>query len=63
MEAFGTQGVPDADRVSCMTNVYVDDVDARSARARAQNAVIWEEVAEHFGGNRQYAASDLKGHR
>ena len=28
MEEFGTRGTPDADRISSMTYVYVDDVDA-----------------------------------
>ncbi len=63
MEAFGTRAVPDADRVSVMIYVYVDDVDAHHAHAKAEGALIRDEPHDHFGGNKQYTASDPGGHR
>lgn len=63
MEVFGTRAVPDPERVSAMIYVYVDDLDAHYARAKAAGARIWAEPNEHFGGNRQYTASDPGGHR
>ena len=46
-----------------MIYVFVDDVDAHHARARAEGAVIRDEPQIHFGGNEQYTASDPGGHR
>jgi uncharacterized glyoxalase superfamily protein PhnB len=63
MEPFGTRGPADADSVSSMLYVYVDDVDAHYARAKAKGAQIRAEPHEHFGGNRQYTASDPGGQR
>ncbi len=63
MEAFGTRAVPDPERVSAMIYVFVHDVDAHYLRAKGAGAVIREELHEHFGGNRQYTASDPGGHR
>ncbi len=63
MDAFGTRGTPDPDFVSVMTYVYVEDVDAHYARAKAAGAQIRAEPHEHFGGHRQYTASDPGGHR
>jgi uncharacterized glyoxalase superfamily protein PhnB len=63
MAAFGTRATPDPDAVSSMTYVYVDDVDAHCERARAAGAVIRAEPHVHFGGNRQYTASDPGGQR
>jgi uncharacterized glyoxalase superfamily protein PhnB len=63
MEPFGTQGTPDPDSVTAMTYVYVDDVDRHYARALKAGAVIRAEPHEHFGGNRQYTASDPGGQR
>ncbi len=63
MEPFGTRAVPDPDFVSAMIYVFVDDVDAHYARARAAGAQIREEPHSHFGGNRQYTASDPGGQR
>ena len=63
MEEFGTQGTPNAERISSMTYVYVDDVDVHFARAQSAGARIWAEPHEHFGGNRQYTASDPGGQR
>jgi uncharacterized glyoxalase superfamily protein PhnB len=63
MEYFGTQGVPDPELVSSMTYVYVDDVDAHYEHAKAAGVTITAEPHEHFGGNRQYTASDPGGQR
>ena len=63
MEAFGTRATHDPEFVSTMIYVFVDDVDAHYARAKAAGARIWSEPGAHFGGNRQYTASDPGGHR
>ena len=42
--------------------VYVDDVDAHFARARAAGAAIDEEPVDRFFGDRVYRARDLEGH-
>jgi uncharacterized glyoxalase superfamily protein PhnB len=49
---FGTQSL----------TVFVDDVDAHFARARAAGATILEEPHETVYGEYQYAAEDLDGH-
>jgi len=63
MEFFGTRGVPDPENVSAMTYVFVENLDAHYARARAAGARIWQEPHDHLGGHRQYTASDPGGHR
>lgn len=63
MKPFGTQGTPDPAFVSAMTYVYVDDVDAHYARAKAAGAEIQAELHIHVGDNRQYTASDPGGQR
>ena len=63
MEAFGTQAVQDREHISSMTYVFVDDVNAHYARAVAAGAEIRAEPHVHFGGNRQYTASDPGGQR
>jgi len=63
MKPFGTHGTPDPDFVTSMTYVYVDDIEAHHARAKAAGAQIREELHEHVGGNRQYTASDPGGQR
>jgi uncharacterized glyoxalase superfamily protein PhnB len=63
MEPFGTRAVPDAEFVSTMIYVHVEDVDAHYARAKEAGARIWAEPHVHFGGNRQYTASDPGGQR
>ncbi len=63
MEAFGTRGVPDPDFISTMVYVFVDDVDAHYTRAKAAGAKIQAEPHVHFGGNKQYTATDPGGHR
>jgi len=63
MDGFGTRAVPDPDLVSTMIYVFVDDVDAHYARVKAAGATIRAEPHVHFGGNKQYTASDPGGHR
>jgi uncharacterized glyoxalase superfamily protein PhnB len=43
--------------------VYVDDVDAHCARARATGAEIAEEPSDQPYGDRRYGAVDPEGHR
>ncbi len=43
--------------------IYVDDVDAHCARARAAGATISSEPETMFWGDRTYVAVDLEGHR
>ncbi len=63
MEPFGTRGPPDPDFISTMIYVFVDDVDAHYRRAKSAGAQIRSELHVHFGGNRQYTASDPGGQR
>jgi uncharacterized glyoxalase superfamily protein PhnB len=42
--------------------VYVEDVDAHCARARAAGADIEQEPTDQFYGDRTYAAADPEGH-
>ena len=63
MEPFGTRALPNPDFVSAMIYVYVDDVEAHYERAKAAGAQIQAEPHVHFGGNRQYTASDPGGQR
>lgn len=63
MDEFGTCGIVDADWVTSMTYVYVDDVDAHYARVTAAGVTLREDLHEHFGGNKQYTISDPFGHR
>jgi uncharacterized glyoxalase superfamily protein PhnB len=46
-----------------MMIVYVHDVDAHYARARARGADITMELADAFFGERRYEAADPEGHR
>jgi RNA polymerase sigma-70 factor (ECF subfamily) len=48
--------------VTCMVNVFVDDVDAHYERAVAGGAEITEEIQDAFFGYRRYQARDLDGH-
>ena len=43
--------------------VYVDNVDAHCARARAAGANIASDPEDMFWGDRTYVAEDLEGHR
>lgn len=42
--------------------IYVDDVDAHCANARAAGATIVREPEDQFWGDRMYTALDLEGH-
>ncbi|MDX6449275.1 MAG: hypothetical protein QOD08_1738 [Gaiellaceae bacterium] len=44
-------------------HVYVEDVDAHFAHARAAGATILSELEDQPFGDRQYRAEDLEGHR
>ena len=46
-----------------LVHVYVDDVDAHHAQAKAAGATILEEPADQVYGDRRYTAEDLEGHR
>jgi uncharacterized glyoxalase superfamily protein PhnB len=48
---------------TCLTHVYVDDVDAHCARAREAGAVIHAEPEDQAYGDRRYDAEDPEGHR
>jgi uncharacterized glyoxalase superfamily protein PhnB len=48
--------------VTCLVYVYVEDVDAHHATARAAGARIERELADQFYGDRTYAALDPEGH-
>jgi uncharacterized glyoxalase superfamily protein PhnB len=61
LEGFGTMAVPEGTLATSRQYVYVDDVDAHCARARAEGATIVSDPAEHPGGNRQYIAADCGG--
>ena len=63
MGAFGTRAVADADSVSAMIYVFVEDVDAHYQRTRRSGATIRQEPHVHPGGNLQYTASDPGGQR
>jgi uncharacterized glyoxalase superfamily protein PhnB len=43
--------------------VYVDDVDAHFARAKAEGATILSPVEESGDGGKRYRAEDVEGHR
>jgi PhnB protein len=47
---------------TCSIYVYVDDVDAHYAAARAAGATIEQELADQWYGDRQYGAVDPEGH-
>jgi uncharacterized glyoxalase superfamily protein PhnB len=49
--------------ISGVLTVYVDDVDAHHARARAEGARIVAGLEDKFWGDRVYEALDLEGHR
>jgi uncharacterized glyoxalase superfamily protein PhnB len=53
----------DAGLTTVMLNVYVHDIDAHYAHARAQGADITMELDDAFFGERRYEATDLEGHR
>ncbi len=53
----------DAGLTTVMLNVYVHDIDAHYAHARAEGANITMELDDAFFGERRYEATDLEGHR
>lgn len=50
-------------KVTTSLYVYIDDVDAHHAQARAAGATILSEPEDMFWGDRTYVAEDLEGHR
>ncbi len=44
------------------TYVYVDDIEAHFARAKAAGATILDEVEEQFYGDKRYGVEDPEGH-
>jgi uncharacterized glyoxalase superfamily protein PhnB len=61
MDGFGTRAVVDAEWATTRMFTFVEDIDAHHERARAAGARILSEPAIHFGGNKQYVASDCGG--
>ncbi|MDY7106718.1 MAG: VOC family protein [Actinomycetota bacterium] len=53
----------DTGGASAMMMVYVHDVDAHHARARARGADVTMDLADAFYGERRYEATDPEGHR
>ncbi|HZU73650.1 MAG TPA: VOC family protein [Acidimicrobiales bacterium] len=62
-EHHGLRSPLDAEAATSMVNVYVGDVDAHYARAKAEGARIAMEPEDMFWGDRRYEALDLEGHR
>jgi uncharacterized glyoxalase superfamily protein PhnB len=62
VEDFGSRPVADPAWASMRTFVYVDDVDAHCAHARAGGATVTTEP-EDSGPNRIYIAVDCGGHQ
>ena len=58
----GYQNPAHSGHVHSQVMVYVDDVDAHFARARAAGATILDEPADQFYGDRRYGAADPEGH-
>ena len=61
-EAWNTPGSIGG-AVTTSLYVYVDDVDAHCARAKAAGAEIVSELEDMFWGDRTYVVRDLAGHR
>lgn len=62
-EEAGTRSPRDLEGLHQQITVYVDDVDAHFARARAEGAEVLTEPEDQFWGGRMYWAQDLEGHR
>jgi uncharacterized glyoxalase superfamily protein PhnB len=60
-ETWGRPSGPGA--ASFVMKVYVDEVDAHFARARAEGATIVSDPQDGFWGGRTYRALDYEGHR
>ena len=63
MKEFGTAAVADPDAVHANSYIYVDDVDAHFAAAKAAGATIRSEPETMPWGDRMYGASDAEGQR
>jgi uncharacterized glyoxalase superfamily protein PhnB len=63
MAPFGTRPVEDPEWCSAAMYVYVDDVDEQCERARVAGAVVRNEPADHFGGDKICVVTDPGGHR
>jgi uncharacterized glyoxalase superfamily protein PhnB len=61
-EERGTRSPRDLGAVNQSLYVYVDDVDAHCARARAAGAQIVSEPEDMFWGDRMYYTVDSEGH-
>ncbi|MDE2986903.1 MAG: VOC family protein [Chloroflexota bacterium] len=59
----GTRSPRDLPALHQQITVYVDDVDAHFAHARAEGAAILSELEDQFWGDRTYWVQDLEGHR
>jgi uncharacterized glyoxalase superfamily protein PhnB len=59
----GTKSPRDLPALHQQITVFVDEVDAHFARARAEGAKILSEPADQFWGGRTYWVEDLEGHR
>jgi uncharacterized glyoxalase superfamily protein PhnB len=62
MEEMGTASPAALGGRSCGVCCYVDDVDAHHDRAKEAGAVILQEPAGQFYGDRTYRARDPEGH-
>lgn len=61
-ESMGFAGADQFEKRYAFTMVYVDDVDAHFATAKAHGATILEEPKTQFYGDRTYRAVDPQGH-
>jgi uncharacterized glyoxalase superfamily protein PhnB len=50
-------------KITCMINVFVEDIDAHYERAQAEGAEIVMEINDAFYGFRRYEALDLEGQK
>ena len=62
MPEMGVASPSGQSAVNGNVTVYVQDVDAHCAQARAAGAAIVEEPADMFWGDRMYRAADPEGH-
>lgn len=62
-EAQGTRSPSELPAVNQGLYVYVDDVDAHFAHARAVGAKVLSEPVDMFWGDRFYSVMDCEGHR
>lgn len=62
-EEAGNCSPQDLDALPGQISVYIDDVEAHFARARAEGATIVQEPEDQFWGACMYRCIDLEGHR